>query len=91
MVIDREGEIHACAVSHLKTMMELYGDPEILGKIPEGKSPLFWLILQLGCVVVDYENQIYSETINPAQEHALQLLEQRGLILQNRKDIHGNC
>ncbi len=90
-VIDAQGEVFACEVSHLKTMMELYGDPDILSKIPEGKSPLFWLIIQLGCILVDYENQVYSGEINSGQEHALQLLERSGLILNNRKDIHGNC
>lgn len=90
-VIDAQGEIHACETSHLKTMIELYGDPDILSRIPEGKSPMFWLVIRLGCVLVDYENQVYSETINPEQEYALQLLEQKGLILNNRKDIHGNC
>ena len=90
-VIDAGGELHACKVSHLRTMIELYGDPEILSKIPEGKSPLFWLVIRLECVLVDYENQVYSEKINPLQEHALKLLEEKGLIKKNRKDIHGNC
>lgn len=90
-VIDSEGEVHACEVSHLRTMIELSGDPELLSKIPDGKAPLFWLIIRLGCVLVDYENQVYSERVNSLQEHALKLLEDRGLIRRNRKDIHGNC
>lgn len=89
-VIDRDGDIEACQVSHLKTMMEMYGDPDILSKIPEDNSPLFWLLNRLHCVLVDYENQLYSGELTGAQEQALEALATHGLICENRKNIHGH-
>lgn len=89
-VIDRDGDIEACQVSHLKTMIEMYGDPDILSKIPEGNSPLFWLVNHLHCVLVDYENQLYSGELTGAQQQALEALAMHGLICENRKNIHGH-
>ena len=90
-IIDQQGAVWECVGSHLQTMIQMSGDPDYLMKVPDGKAPLLWMTIQLHCVLVDYENQIFSEHLTPEQEQALDALEQAGLIVHERKDIHGNC
>lgn len=89
-VVDVRGDVVPCQVNHLKTMIELYGDPDVLTKIPKDNSPLFWLINKLECVLVDYENQIFSGVLNEEQERTLKYLAAHELICENRKNIHGH-
>lgn len=88
-VIDWKGEVYECESSHLNTLIWLSGEKDILNKLPENISPLFYLTEKLGCVLVDYENQIYSRTFSEEQQSALAELEKAKLILMNPINIHG--
>lgn len=89
-VIDWKGEVYECTSSHLDTLIELNGDEDILNKIPENTSPLFYLTEKLRCVLVDYENQVYCEDFSQEQRYALLDLAEAKLIMVNPMDIHKN-
>jgi len=80
IVIDREGKVYETPDGHLHKLVELFGDSEILSKIPKDESPLLYLTARLGCVIVDYENQIYMGELTDAQKEALDKLIAAGLI-----------
>lgn len=82
-----DGDVRECVKSHLKTMIASLGN-EIWDRIPENESPLFWLTAYTGVVLIDYENQLYSEKLTKEQETALQAMYGAGILLQNLKNIH---
>ncbi len=88
-IIDWNGEVYECEESHLEELVKLSGDSEILSEIPKEVSPLFYLTEKLKCVVVDYENQLYSREFSQEQRYALLDLAEAKLILVNFVDIHG--
>ena len=88
-VIDWEGQVHECKDCHLDTLIQISGDDEYLNEVPENISPLFYLTAKLKCVLVDYENQIYSEDLSQEQRYALLDLSEAKLILLNPTDIKG--
>ncbi len=88
-IIAWNGEVHMCEGSHLDKMVCLSGDDNILNEIPQNVSPLFYLTEKLHCVVVDYENQLYSEDFSQEQRYALLDLAEAKLILLNPMDIGG--
>lgn len=91
VVIDDSGLIHECSENHLKTLTVMSGDDSILSKIPDGISPLFYLTDMLKCVIVDYENQIFSGTLSLEQRESLEKLEEAGLIKKNVINIKSKC
>ncbi len=82
-----DGDVKECVKSHLKTMIVSLGN-EIWDRIPENESPLFWLTAYTGVVLIDYENQLYSEQLTKEQETALQEMYRAGILLENLKNIH---
>lgn len=88
-IITWNGEIHVCETNHLDEMIHLSGDKNILSEIPQNVSPLFYLTEKLCCVVVDYENQLYSAELSQEQKEALLRLAEAKLIILNPVDICG--
>ncbi|MFV0465293.1 MAG: hypothetical protein ACK5ML_04400 [Lachnospiraceae bacterium] len=86
-VIDSEGNVYECSVSHLKTLEEIAKSQEKEIVIPGNVSPLLFLTAKLSCVLVDYENQIYSISLTNEQQEALLLLYQAKLINYMPKNI----
>ena len=84
VVIRADGNIFDSSLGHLQTLVSLSNDHDILSKIPKDVSPLLYLAAQLKCVIVDYENQIYVDSMTGEQEKALDALEQAGLISSHR-------
>lgn len=82
-----DGDVKECVKSHLKTMIASLGN-EIWEQIPENESPLFWLTAYTGVVLIDYENQLYSERLTKEQELALQEMYRAGVLLEHLKNIH---
>ena len=84
VVIRSDGNIFDSSLGHLQTLVYLSNDRDILSRIPKDVSPLLYLAAQLKCVIVDYENQIYVDSMTSEQESALDALEQAGLISSHR-------
>ena len=91
VVVDEAGLVHECSTTHLKTIIEMSGDDDILSEIPEGKSPLFFITDRLKCVIVDCENQLYSRSLNEKQQITLSKLKTAGLIIDNLINIEKKC
>lgn len=85
-----DGDVKECVKSHLKTIIAALGN-DIWDQIPQEESPLFWLTAYTGVVLIDYENQLYSEQLTAEQEKALKEMYQSGILLDNLKNIrYGN-
>ena len=82
-----DGEIEECASSHLKTMIDHLGN-EIWDQIPKDESPLFWLTGYTGVVLIDYENQVYSEALSEEQRDALQKMYFSEVLIKHPCVIH---
>ncbi len=82
-----DGTIEECVKSHLKTLMLPYGD-KMWDEIPKDDSPLFWMTAYTGVVLIDYENQIYSEGVTKEQEVALDDMYDAEILLPNPMVIH---
>ena len=82
-----DGEIKECTGSHLETLMLPYGK-KIWEEIPEDISPLFFMTAYTGAVLIDYENQIYSEGLTDKQEEALKLLYDENVLIKSPKELH---
>lgn len=82
-----DGDVRECVKSHLKMLIASLGN-HIWEQIPGEESPLFWLTAYTGVVLIDYENQLYSEELTEEQEKALQEMYRGGVILNNLKNIH---
>ena len=82
-----DGEIKECIKGHLTTIIDELGT-DIWNEIPKDESPLFWLIAYTGVVLIDYENQIFSEKLTVKQEEALKEMYDAGIIINNGKMIH---
>lgn len=80
VIITPDGSIYECSGGHLQTLKAISGDADVMSKIPKDESPLLYLTGALGCVCVDYENQIYLDELTEKQSEALKLLEEAGLI-----------
>ncbi len=89
-IIDWQGEVYECPQGHLNALLDLVGKREFLAEIEQNVSPLFYMILKTRAVVVDYENQVYSEELSMKQRYALIDLGENGLISVNLKNIHKN-
>lgn len=82
-----DGDIRECVKSHLKTILLSLGN-DIWEQIPDEESPLFWLTAYTGVVLIDYENQLYSERLTKNQDEALAKLYDSEILLHNLKNIH---
>ncbi len=82
-----DGNVEECIKSHLETMINSLGS-HIWEQIPAEESPLFWLTAYMGVVLIDYENQLYSEQLTKEQDEALKEMYQSGILLEHLKDIH---
>ena len=91
IVIDKNGHIHECSENHLKTLISMSKDSDILSKIPEGKSPLFYLTDRLQCITVDYENQLFAGNVTKEQTDTLEKLRSAGMMIKNMIDIKKEC
>ena len=80
VIITANGEVYETSEGHLAKLVELFGDNDILSKIPKDESPLLYLTARMGCVIVDYENQIYMEELTEAQKEAIDKLIAANLI-----------
>ncbi len=90
-VIDENGLVYECRDGHIKTLIDMTGDREVLTEVPEGESMLFFLADKMHCVLVDYENQIFSGELTKSQRRALDKLALAGLIKMNAVDIKKKC
>ena len=90
-VIDENGLVYECEKGHINTLTEMAGDRNVLAEVPEGSSMLFYLADRMHCVLVDYENQIYSRELTVPQRRALDRLAFSGLIKMNAVDIQKKC
>ena len=89
-VIDPQGEVFECPKGHLEALMDLGRARNLLVELPDDISPLFYMIFQTNAVVVDYENQVYSDDLTQEQRYTLIDLSEKGLIQINLKNIHKN-
>lgn len=86
-VLYPDGDIEECTISHLKTLIDRLGN-DIWDQIPKDESPLFWLTGLTGAVLVDYENQVYSETLSAKQEAGLKSMYASGILTEHPCVIH---
>lgn len=82
-----DGNVEECIKSHLETMIDSLGS-HIWEQIPAEESPLFWLTAHMGVVLIDYENQLYSEQLTKEQQKAMKEMYEGGILLEHLKDIH---
>lgn len=88
-IISKSGDVIECADGHLKALEELLLKECPNQEIPKDVSPMHYCIVQLSAVVVDYENQVYSQTLTGEQKEALTILADHGMIDMHLGDIHG--
>ena len=88
-IITAEGEVLECASGHTEALQELFGKLYPGEMIPKEAMPMQYLIVRTGTVVVDYENQVYSEKLTGEQKEALSVLADAGMIEIHLGDIHG--
>ena len=87
-IIDREGRFYECPEGHLEKLKELAGD--MVSDIPKDVSPLFYLTDKLGCVIVDYDDQVRSGVLTAANAgHEYPILKTPGGSFEIVKDKHG--
>ena len=86
-VLYPDGEVEECVTSHLKTLMDRLGE-DAWDQIPKDESPLFWLTGLTGAVLIDYENQVYSEALSDEQENGLKDTDLDSVVNLLRS-IHG--
>lgn len=86
-IIYPDGTIAECINSHLKTMIADLGD-DIWDCIPKDASPLFYLTGYMGVVLVDYENQLYSERLTDEQQSSLQQMYDEHVIMNHLCNVH---
>lgn len=82
---------------HLSALIELlpYTEEEVFQMVPDGDSPLFWLIEKTGCVLTDYNSSVGLH-MTAQQKQVFDLLVSHGLITdsycdltEQRKKVHG--
>ena len=88
-VLEENGNVIVCDKGHLKTLQDIYESRNAGTELPAEATAMFWLIVNLKVVVVDYENQVYSEVLSDEQKTALKALKQAGLISMHLCNIHG--
>lgn len=86
-ILDKEGRMYECPNGHLEKLKELAGDS--VPDIPKDVSPLFFYTVRLGCVIVDYDNQLRSGELTEAQIRSLYVLEKAGFVRINLSDLKG--
>lgn len=88
-IITEEGDVIECHTGHTEALLAIYQKENPGDAIPKEVMPMQYLIVKLHAVVVDYENQVYSDSLNAAQKGALSQLADSGMIEMHLADIHG--
>lgn len=88
-IITQDGDVMECASGHTEALIELHSREHTWEMIPKGVMPMQYLIVKTGAVVVDYENQVYSESLSDEQKAVLTTLADEGMIEMHLGDIHG--
>ena len=86
-VLYPDGEVEECVTSHLKTLMDRLGE-DAWDQIPKDESPQFWLTGLKGAVLIDNENQVYSEALSDEQEIGLKEMYACGILTEHSCVIH---
>ncbi len=87
-ILEEDGNLIPCEKGHLQTMQELYLKRHPKEELPAEATALFWLTVQMKVVVVDYENQVYSNELTKEQKQVLKTLKQEKLIEIHLANIH---
>ena len=87
-LIKPDGDYIRIPKGHLHGMMELlpWTEDEIWKMIPEGDSPLFWLVEKTGCVLTDYNNSIGMK-MTPAQQQVFDAMRAHGFLTDDYYDL----
>lgn len=88
-IITAAGDVIECADGHTKALEELFHTECPGEELPQDVMPMQYLIVRTKTVVVDYENQVYSEALTGEQKEALRVLADAGMITIHLGDIHG--
>ncbi|MCF2642989.1 MAG: hypothetical protein PUB46_04860 [Lachnospiraceae bacterium] len=88
-VITEDGEVIECRLGHTEALLAIYEKKYPEENVPKEVVPMQYLIVRLHAVVVDYENQVYSDSLNTAQKEALSCLADSGMIEMHLANIHG--
>lgn len=88
-VITEDGEVIECRLGHTEALLAIYEKKYPGENVPKEVVPMQYLIVRLHAVVVDYENQVYSDSLNTAQKEALSCLADSGMIEMHLANIHG--
>lgn len=80
-IILPDGDYRLLEKGHLQTMMDLLpeSDNDIWKMIPDGDSPLFWLVEKTGCVLTDYNSTVGMD-MTPAQKEVFDALVRHSII-----------
>ena len=87
-VITEDGEVIECRLGHTEALLAIYEKKYPGENVPKEVVPMQYLIVRLHAVVVDYENQVYSDSLNAAQKEALSCLADSGMIEMHLANIH---
>lgn len=88
-LVAEDGSVVPIENGHLNALIEYYGNSNILAELSDDIAPMFWLITKTRVVVVDYENQLYSEDLTQEQRKSLIALAEAKRIRVNLFDIYG--
>ncbi|MDD3369893.1 MAG: hypothetical protein PHP50_13610 [Lachnospiraceae bacterium] len=87
-ILSPDGTITECKEGHLKTLMAVSGIKNLWNILPGNASPLFWIIIQSGCVAVDFENQLYNRALTGPQKDVLEAFWEAKIIMLHPIDLH---
>ncbi len=88
-IITVAGDVIECANGHTQALQDLFHREYPGEEMPQDVMPMQYLIVRTKTVVVDYENQVYSEVLTKEQKEALRILADAGMIEIHLGDIHG--
>jgi len=88
-IITADGDVEECADGHLKALLHLFMEQFPDREVPKEVSPMHYCIVKMKAVVVDFENQVYSDLLTPEQKKTLTMLADHGMIEMHLGDIHG--
>lgn len=93
-IIMPDGDYRLLDNGHLHTLMKVMQEKfedkltedDIWKMIPEGDSPLFWLVEKTGCVLTDY-NSTVGMHMTPAQEEVFKAFVSHGIVTEQYFDL----
>lgn len=89
-VIAADGSLYECPEGHLNALFDLDEGRDMLAKIPDNMSPLFYMIQKTHAVAVDYEAQVFSGELTDEEQASLEMLYTKDFISRNPQNIHGH-